>query len=371
MSASTSPMHANGINGHSSHPRPVIDMRSDTVTRPTPEMRAAMSTAEVGDDVYSDDPTVNRLQQLAAEMAGKEAALFVPSGTMGNLICVLTHCRERGDEYIVGDQAHIHYYEQGGTASLGSVHPRTVRTSPDGTLEVPLIEAAIRTLDDHFPITRLVCLENTHNRCGGRVLKPEYVASVSEVCKRHNLKLHIDGARLFNASVALKVPIATLLQHADSASLCLSKGLAAPIGSVIVGSKDFIFHCKRLRKALGGGMRQAGVIAAAAILSLTTMIDRLAIDHSNAQLLAKGLSTLEGLEVKADEVETNIVYVRINDGLFGLREVEVQRELKERGVWVGVTGVSVIRFVVHYEVTSDDVQRVVEMMRELGSRKKE
>ena len=370
MSAATSPMHANGVNGHSSD-RPVIDMRSDTVTHPTPEMRAAMATAEVGDDVYSDDPTVNRLQQLAAEMAGKEAALFVPSGTMGNLICVLTHCRERGDEYIVGDQAHIHYYEQGGTASLGGVHPRTVRTNPDGTLDVPLIEAAIRTLDDHFPITRLVCLENTHNRCGGRVLKPDYVAAVSEVCKRHSLKLHIDGARLFNASVALQLPIATLLQHADSASLCLSKGLAAPVGSVIVGSKDFIFHCKRLRKALGGGMRQAGVIAAAAIVALELMIDRLAVDHSNAQQLAKGLSSLDGLDVSPDDIQTNIVFVRVNDAAFGLREVEVQRELKKRGVWVGVTGVSVIRFVVHYEVTSDDVQRVVDIMRELGSRKKE
>ena len=370
MSAATSPVHANGTNGHTPAAR-IIDMRSDTVTRPTPEMRAAMSTAEVGDDVYSDDPTVNRLQQLAAEMSGKEAALFVPSGTMGNLICVLTHCRERGDEYIVGDQAHIHYYEQGGTASLGGVHPRTVRTNPDGTLDVPLIEAAIRTLDDHFPITRLVCLENTHNRCGGRVLSTDYVASVSEVCKRHNLKLHIDGARLFNASVALKTPISTLLQHADSASLCLSKGLAAPIGSVIVGTKDFIFHCKRLRKALGGGMRQAGVIAAAAILSLTTMIDRLADDHANAQLLAKGLSGVSGLEVKAEEVESNIVYVRIVESVYGLREVEVQRLLKERSVWAGVTGVGVIRFVVHYEVTSEDVQSVVDIMRGLGSRKKE
>ena len=371
MSASTSPMHANGVhmNGHAS-PRPVIDMRSDTVTRPTPEMRAAMSSAEVGDDVYSDDPTVNRLQALAAELSGKEAALFVPSGTMGNLICVLTHCRERGDEYIVGDQAHIHYYEQGGTASLGSVHPRTIRTSPDGTLDTALIEAAIRTLDDHFPTTRLVCLENTHNRCGGRVLKPEYVASVAELCKRHGLKLHIDGARLFNASVAQKLPIAALLQHADSASLCLSKGLAAPVGSVIVGSKDFIFHCKRLRKALGGGMRQAGVIAAAAIVALTDMVDRLATDHANAQALAKGLAAIDGLEVKPEEVETNIVYVRVHDAAFGLREVEVQRELKERGVWVGVTGVGVVRFVVHYEVTSDDVQKVVDIMRELGSRKK-
>ncbi len=234
------------------------------------------------------------------------------------------------------------------------------------------MEAAIRTLDDHFPITRLVCLENTHNRCGGRVISAGVRGDgVAEVCKRHNLKLHIDGARLFNASVALGTPVATLLQHADTASLCLSKGLAAPIGSVIVGTKDFIFHAKRLRKALGGGMRQAGVIAAAAIVALTSMVERLADDHANAAVLAKGLGGVAGLEVRPEEVETNIVYVRINDGVFGMREVEVQRELKERGVWVGVTGVGVVRFVVHYEVTSDDVNRVVEIMRELGSRKKE
>ena len=327
-----------------------------------------MAAAEVGDDVYGDDPTVNLLQTKAALLAGKEAALFVPSGTMGNLICVLTHCRERGDEFIVGDQAHIHMYEQGGTASLGSVHARVVRTAADGSLELQAIEAAVRTLDDHFPVTRLICLENTHNRCGGRVLQPEYVEAVADIARRHQLQLHIDGARICNAAVALGLPLSRLLQHADSASICLSKGLAAPVGSVIVGSREFILRAKRLRKALGGGMRQAGVIAAAAIVALESMQARLADDHSNARLLAAGLESVPGLQVRAADVETNIVYVRVDDAAFGLREVELQRQLKDAGIAIGVSGVGIVRMVTHYEISEQDVQQVIDAILLIGKK---
>ena len=351
------------------HPsRTVIDMRSDTVTRPTPAMRHAMATAEVGDDVYGDDPTVNALQAYAAQLTGKEAALFVPSGTMGNLLAVLTHCPMRGDEYIVGDQAHIHIYEQGGTASLGSVHPRTVPTSPDGTLDLALLEASIRTLDDHFPTTRLICLENTHNRCGGRVLHKAYIDAVAALAHRHHLQLHIDGARIMNACIADHISLSDLVQHADSVSICLSKGLAAPIGSLLVGTADFILRAKRLRKAVGGGMRQAGVVAAAGLVALKEMVERLEVDHANARRLAVGLEGVKGLKVNAKDVDSNIVYVRVREDEFGMREMDLQAALKAEGVWMGVTGVGVVRFVVHYEVSEADIDHVVDVITRLGQR---
>jgi threonine aldolase len=271
-----------------------IDLRSDTVTKPTPAMLEAMATAPVGDDVYGEDPTVTRLEAIVAELAGKEAAVFVPSGTMGNLIAVLSHCG-RGDEMILGDQSHIHFYEQGGTAALGGVHPRTLRNRADGTLDLREVEAAIRGDNEHFPVTRLVCLETTQNRCGGVVLPLDYMDAAGELAHRHGLPLHVDGARLWNAAVQLGVSPARLLQGADSASLCLSKGLAAPVGSVVVGSAAFIRKVRRNRKVVGGGMRQAGVIAAAGIVAVTAMVERLADDHENARALARGLAEIEGL----------------------------------------------------------------------------
>ncbi|MGH2628360.1 MAG: low-specificity L-threonine aldolase, partial [Anaerolineales bacterium] len=268
-----------------------IDLRSDTVTVPTPEMRQAMARAEVGDDVFGEDPTVRRLEQMAAQRMGKQAALFVASGTMGNLVAVLSHC-DRGDEIILGDRCHTFLSEAGGVAALGGVHPRPIATTPDGTLPLDEIEAALRGDDPHYPTSRLVCLENTHNLCGGVPIPAGYAASVGEWARRRGLFLHIDGARIFNAAVAQGVPAADLVAAADSVTFCLSKGLCAPVGSVLCGTTDFIASARRTRKQLGGGMRQAGVLAAAGIVALDTMVDRLADDHRRARELAGRLAAV-------------------------------------------------------------------------------
>ena len=244
-----------------------IDLRSDTVTKPTPAMREAMAQAEVGDDVYGEDPTVNRLQAMAAELLGQEAGLFVPSGTMGNLAALLSHCG-RGDEFILGDKAHTFLYEAGGAAALGGLHPHTIPNQADGRLRLEDIRAAIRGDDPHLPPTRLVTLENTHNRCGGAVLTAAYTRSVCELAREHGLRVHLDGARIFNAAAALDVDVADLTAPVDSVTFCLSKGLCAPVGSVLCGSKEFIDRALRMRKQLGGGMRQVGVLAAAGIVAL-------------------------------------------------------------------------------------------------------
>jgi threonine aldolase len=251
---------------------PIIDLRSDTVTHPTPAMREAMARAEVGDDVFGDDPTVNRLQEMAAERMGKEAGLFVPSGTMGNLAAVLSHCG-RGDEVILGSKSHTFLYEAGGVSALGGVHSHQASNQPDGTLDLGEVRGAIRSEDDHFPVTRLICLENTHNRCGGVALTVEYTRAAGELAHEHGLALHLDGARIFNAAVALGVEAGDLAAPADSITFCLSKALSAPVGSVLCGSKDFIARARRARKQLGGGMRQAGVLAAAGIVALETMVN--------------------------------------------------------------------------------------------------
>ncbi|HUW09855.1 MAG TPA: low-specificity L-threonine aldolase, partial [Anaerolineae bacterium] len=266
-----------------------IDLRSDTFTKPTPAMLAAMFRADVGDDVFGEDPTVNRLEAIAAERLGKEAAVFVASGTMGNLICLLAHCG-RGDEVILGDQSHTYVYEQGGSSALGGIHPRPLPNQPDGTIDLDAMEGAIRGLNIHFPPTRLICLENTHNRCGGAVLTVDYMRSVGKLARDHEIALHLDGARLFNAAVALGVDVKELVADADSVTFCLSKGLAAPVGSVVCGSSDFVAQARRARKVVGGGWRQAGVIAAAGIVALEQMVDRLADDHANAKRLAEGLA---------------------------------------------------------------------------------
>ncbi len=341
----------------------IIDLRSDTVTRPTPAMRAAMAAAEVGDDVLGDDPTVQRLEAIAAARLGKEAALFVASGHMGNLVALLTH-GGRGDEIIVGDQAHIFYYEQGSAAVVGGLHPRTVPNQPDGTLDLNHIEAAIRGDDVHFPRTRLICLENTHNRCGGAVLDAAYLHAVGALARRHDLKLHVDGARLFNAAVALGVDVKELAADADSVSFCLSKGLAAPIGSLVCGTRVFIQQARRNRKLLGGGMRQVGVIAAAGIIALEQMVERLAEDHDHAQRLALGLNQIPGLQADPARTRTNIVMFDLVRP--DLTPAQLAAALDAVGVRLFPSGGQRLRAVTHYEISANDIdealQRIARVM---------
>lgn len=287
-----------------------IDLRSDTFTLPTPAMREAMAIAEVGDDVFGEDPTINRLQAMAAERLGFEDALFVCSGTMGNLTALLTHCG-RGSEIIVGDQAHIYIYEGGGSAVIGAIHSRVLPNQPDGSLRLEDIRHAIRGKDTHYPETRVICLENTHNRMGGTALTPDYTRQVVALAREHGLRVHIDGARIFNAAVALGVDVKELVAGADSVTFCLSKGLSAPVGSVLCGSREFIQLARKRRKVLGGGMRQGGVIAAAGIVALEQMVDRLGEDHANARALAEHLAAVPGLQVEQPPLPTNMVYFKL------------------------------------------------------------
>ncbi len=338
----------------------IIDLRSDTVTQPTPEMRAAMAQAEVGDDVYGEDPTVNKLQARAAELMGKEAGLFVASGTMGNLVALLTHCG-RGDEAILGDQAHTFVYEAGGSAALGGIHPRTIKNQPDGTLLLEDIQAAIRAENVHFPRTRLVCLENTHNRCAGAALSVEYTQAVGKLAHKHSLKLHIDGARIFNAAAAMGVPPRDLAAPADSITFCLSKALCAPVGSVLCGSREFIYEARRNRKIVGGGMRQAGVLAAAGLVALEQIVPRLGQDHANAQKLAAGIAAIPGLTV--EPVYTNIVYFRLSTEA-KLTDEQLIAGLAERNIKLLALGVHRFRAVLHYWVDRQDVDAAVAALRE-------
>nr|POE85006.1 putative low-specificity l-threonine aldolase 1 [Quercus suber] len=334
-----------------------VDLRSDTVTKPTETMRAAMATADVDDDVLCHDPTALRLETEMARITGKEAALFVPSGTMGNLISVLVHCDIRGSEVVLGNNSHIHIYENGGISTIGGVHPRTVKNNEDGTMDIDLIEAAIR--DPRwalvFPITRLICLENTHANSGGKCLSVEYTDQVGELAKKHGLKLHIDGARIFNASVALGIPVHRLLQAADSASICLSKGLGAPVGSVIVGSNSFIAKAKILRKTLGGGMRQVGILCAAAIVAVQENVAKLEGDHKNAKVLAEGLNKIKGIRVDAASVETNIFYFDIEESSKHTAE-SLSKYLQQRGILVMLEDPSRVRIVLHHQISESDVQ---------------
>ena len=336
-----------------------IDLRSDTVTQPTPEMREAMYRAEVGDDVFSDDPTVNKLEEMAAAKLGKEAAVFVASGTMGNLVSLLTHCG-RGEEVIVGSEAHIFRYEAGGSSALGGIPQFQILNNPDGTLPLDRVEAAIRGSDQHEARTKLIALENTHNRCGGTVLPPEYMRQVRELANRYGLNVHLDGARVFNASVALGVDVKELTQYVDSVTFCLSKGLSAPVGSVICGDKDFIARARRNRKMLGGGMRQAGILAAAGIVALEKMIDRLADDHANAKHLAEGLADTPGFVVDLDRVQTNIVFFELDSNVKVSGEVVAQRML-EQGVKLISPGAYFRRFraVTHAWVTRDEIDHTL------------
>ena len=336
----------------------VVDLRSDTVTLPTAEMRRAMMEAEVGDDVFGEDPTVNRLEALAAEITGKEAALFVTSGTQGNLVSILAHC-QRGDEAIVGDRSHTYLYEQGGMAQIGGVHPRVLPNRDDGTLDLEMVEAAIRPPNVHFPRSRLLILENTHNACYGSPLPPEYIREAADVAHRHGLSLHIDGARIFNAAIALGVEVKDLVAPADSVTFCLSKGLSAPVGSVVCGSREFIAKARRARKVLGGGMRQAGVIAAAGIVALTRMVDRLAEDHENARRLAQGLAQIPGIAVDVEKVRTNIVYFDVVNGRDASELVECARK---QGVLFLALSPQRIRVVTHYGIEASDVDFALDVI---------
>jgi len=329
----------------------VIDLRSDTVTHPTPEMRKAMFEAEVGDDVYGEDPTVNRLEAMAARMMGKEAALFTTSGTQSNLIAVLTHTNH-GDEIILGDEAHIFWYEVGGASVLGGVIMHTVPTDSCGRLNLDDIDRAIRSKDIHYPQTALICLENTHNRCGGAVLTTDYTNEVCNLAHRRGLKVHLDGARIFNAAAALGVPACALAQSVDSVTVCLSKGLSAPVGSLLCGSKGFVERARKFRKMLGGGMRQAGVIAGAGIVALETMIDRLAEDHANARRLAQGLAGIRGITLAQDDIPTNIVMFHLSPEL---SVVEFMEGLEKAGVKIGLRDGRPFRAVTHRMVSSSDI----------------
>ena len=337
-----------------------IDLRSDTLTIPTPAMRDAMAKAIVGDDVFGEDPTINRLQEMAAERLGKEAGLFVSSGTMGNLVSLLTHC-QRGDEIIVGDQAHIFIYEAGSSAAVGGIHPRTVPNQPDGTLRLEDINASIRTENDHFPTTRLIALENTHNRMGGAVLTPEYTWQVAELARKHDIKLQIDGARIFNAAVALGVDVKVLAEPADSVTFCLSKGLGAPVGSVLCGTHDFIKLARKRRKMIGGGMRQAGVLAAAGIVAMEQMVDRLCDDHANARRLAQGVAQTPGLSVDLAGVQTNMVYFDLDPAL-PIDADELCRRAEKQRVKVLPTGGRRIRAVTHCWVNSKEIDEAIQVL---------
>lgn len=339
----------------------MIDLRSDTVTRPTAVMREAMAEAEVGDDVYGEDPTVNRLQAMAADRLGMEAALLVPSGTMGNLASLLAHCG-RGDEVIIGDKSHTFLYEQGGMAALGGIMPHTVPNRPDGTMALDAIEGAIRGDDAHFPRTQLVCLENTHNACNGSPLSPETIADVADLAHANGLRVHVDGARLFNAAVALDVDASELVASVDSVTFCLSKGLSAPVGSLICGSEAFIAEVHRARKVLGGGMRQAGVVAAAGIVALEQMVDRLAEDHARARRLAEGFAEIPGLEV--GPVHTNIFYFSLSEAC-PLTGAEVAAGLKARGVLLPNRTARGFRAVTHCWIDDAAIEKALVAMREV------
>lgn len=337
----------------------MIDLRSDTVTQPTPAMRKAMAEAAVGDDVYGDDPTVNRLEEMAAEMLHKEAAILATSGTQSNLIGVLSHC-ERGDEYIVGQQAHTYKYEGGGAAVLGSIQPQPIEFEKDGSLDLEKVAQAVKPDNFHFARTRLLCLENTH---GGVVLPLDYMQRAYGVAKDHNLGHHLDGARLFNAAVKSGVSAETIARQFDTVSICLSKGLGAPVGSVLCGPQDLIKKARRWRKVLGGGMRQAGILAAAGIVALTDHVDRLAEDHENATILAEGLLDLDEIHIDREQVQTNMVFASLRKG----NVQELAAFLETQGVLINIR--TPIRLVTHLDVTTDDIYKAISCFKKYFSSK--
>ncbi len=337
----------------------MIDLRSDTVTLPTSAMREAMYNAEVGDDVYHEDPTINRLQEMAAERLGKEAAIFVPSGTMGNAASVLAHAG-RGEAVIVGNQSHIYHYEVGGASTLGGSPMVVVQTDLFGMFDPHEVEINISDgSDEHSAPSALLCIENTHNRCGGTVLSLEQVEQLTSLAHSHGLMVHMDGARVFNAAIALGIPVSALVRTVDSIMFCLSKGLSAPVGSLLVGSREFIHKAHRMRKLLGGGMRQAGVLAAAGIVALEQMVDRLVEDHETSKQFALGLAEYPQIDINVDRVITNMVMFSVrNSQQEPLGETETMQFLSkasEHGVLMGHIGQGKIRAVTHYGINAIDI----------------
>ncbi|QBJ32738.1 low-specificity L-threonine aldolase [Hafnia alvei] len=328
----------------------MIDLRSDTVTRPSDAMRLAMSRAEVGDDVYGDDPSVNLLEQEAAELTGKEAALFLPTGTQANLVALLTHC-QRGEEYIVGQKAHNYLFEAGGAAVLGSIQPQPIDAAADGTLPLDVVASVIKPDDVHFARTKLLCIENTHN---GKVLPLDYLQQAWVFTREKGLALHVDGARIMNAAVALNVPLSTLTQYCDTLTICLSKGLGAPIGSLLCGSAEYIKQARRWRKMVGGGMRQAGILAEAARYALLNNVERLREDHDNAQWLANALSAI-GVEVLAPGAQTNMLFLKVP----AHEAAQLGGWMKERGVLMSAGPVT--RIVTHLDVSRSDLEKLVSL----------
>jgi len=341
--------------------RKKIDLRSDTVTLPTDEMREAMNNAEVGDDVYQEDPTINRLEELAAKKLGKEAALFVPSGTMGNLIAVLTHC-QRGDEVILEMDSHIYYYEVGGMSAVAGVIPRLI-AGDKGILDPQDIKRALREENLHYPKTTLICVENTHNRAGGTIIPPEIIEEICQLGHQRNIQVHLDGARIFNAAVALNIEPALLTKNVDSVMFCLSKGLSAPVGSILAGSKEFIQRARKNRKMLGGGMRQAGILAAAGIIAIENMVERLGEDHKNARILGEGLADIGGIKVDLKTIQTNMVYFDLNKS--GMDTYQFLPKLAEYNILVSPQPPTKVRLVTHYGINEDDIYATIKAIKEI------
>jgi threonine aldolase len=343
--------------------RPPIDLRSDTVTRPTPAMRRAMAEAEVGDDVYGEDPTIEALERRTAELFGKEAALFVPSGTMANQIAIGAHVAP-GDEVLCGSTAHVYVWEGGGIARLSGATARAIE-GDGGLLSLSALEDKIRPDNVHYVRTRLVCLENTHNRAGGRVHAIESVAEIAAWARSHGLAMHLDGARIMNAVVASGIPARTWAAHFDTVSICFSKGLGAPVGSALVGSAELIKKAYRLRKVFGGGMRQAGVIAAGALHALENHVERLAEDHANARILARAVEETEGLALESGAVETNLVWIAVDPALG--TAAEVAERLRTAGVLVSALGPQVFRACTHLDVSREQVEAAADAIRTLSA----
>jgi len=342
----------------------IIDLRSDTVTLPTSEMMDAINSATLGDDVYVEDSSTIELENLAAKITGKEAGLLVSSGTMGNLISCLVHS-PRGTEAIMGHKSHIFLYESGGISSYGGIHSHQLKNNDNGTIAIDMIKDAIRIDDVHFPITSLICLENTHNKCHGFPLELDYINSVCDIAHENKIKVHMDGARLFNACTALDERADTITKHVDSVTFCLSKGLASPIGSVVCGNEDFIREARRIRKSLGGGMRQTGIIAAAGIVSLNEMRNRLKDDHDNARYLADGLHTLSGIELNTDFVPTNIIFFNFNHP--SISSSELVAHMKSNGIIFSDYNGKHCRLVLHHRISRDDVEKVIDVFNKLLS----
>jgi len=338
-------------------------LRSDTVTLPTDEMREAMNNAEVGDDVYQEDPTVNRLEELAAKKLGKETALFVPSGTMGNLIAVLTHC-QRGDEVILEMDSHIYYYEVGGMSAVAGVIPRLI-TGDKGILNPQDIKRALREENLHYPKATLICLENTHNRAGGTIAPLEVIEEICQLAHQRNIQVHLDGARIFNAAIALNIEPALLTKNVDSVMFCLSKGLSAPVGSILAGSKEFIQRARKNRKMLGGGMRQAGILAAAGIIAIENMVERLEEDHKNARILGEGLADIDGIKVDLETVQTNMVYFDLNK--FGMDTYQFLPKLAEYNILGSPRPPTKVRLVTHYGISEEDIYTTIKAIKEIVS----